>query len=143
MNTSKRIRPGLLLGLGLLGLAACSTTGRGGPVNSYKASESSPELISEETNRQLSQYFHIADYRSERRDGRLVVQFDLVNKNSSQRQIEWRIQWFDNGGFHVASSNNWKREVLPGYGSLPLSLTAPNPEITEFELELRPPNSVR
>jgi len=133
---------GLLL-LSLLGACASVDTSSGAGENTWKGNEHSDEFDVVEDNVQLRSYFTIREIRSQRRDGRLTIQFELHNKYRTTRSIEYQVEWFDDSGFSVGRSDNWNRETIAGNGSKALSITALTPAATGWSLHVRPPYNSR
>lgn len=133
---------GVLL-LALLGACASVDTSSGAGENTWKGNEASDKFDVVEDNVQLRSYFTIREIRSQRRDGRLAIQFELVNKYRTTRTVEWQIEWFDASGFSVGRSDNWNRETIAGNGSKALSTTALKPEATGWAMHVRPPYNSR
>ena len=151
---SKKIsykRSGIELGAAIFILAAvvsaalfagCSSTGsRGTAQNSY-TSEDGAEVEEDFGDPGLARDLLMEGVRTERRDGRLFVQFNLRNTRPSNLAIEWAIVWLDSGGFQVDTQQHWTPAAMGGSGFETVSATAPTPEATGFRLGLRRPNTV-
>jgi len=91
---------------------------------------------------QLAKQFVMEDIKTQRRNDRLFVQFNLRNTKSSNLAIEWTINWFDAGGFLIETANRWQPASMGGKGYQTITQTAPTPEATEFRLGVRKPNTV-
>jgi uncharacterized protein YcfL len=124
----------------LLG-AACSST-RGRPENTYVGAEGAAKMEMLEGNPGLDRDLEILNPRSERRQGRLYVEFDLRNKRASNLPLEWSVEWFDTAGFEVEAARSWTPIVIGAKGFESLSMLAPTPAATSWRLHVRPPNPV-
>ncbi len=128
--------PFLQAGLLLLLPLACGTPGVG-PTSTVRGREGSPELKELDGERSLNKDLEIVRYRSERRDGRLHVQFDLQNKRDSNLAFEWSMEWFDSAGFRIETGDHWTPVVLGGKGFETIAMTAPTTEASIFKLAYR------
>ena len=138
-----KTKPFALLLLTLLGACASTDTSSGAGENTWTGTESSDEFDAVEDNVQLRSYFTIQEIRSQRRDGRLAIQFELKNKYRTTRTVEWQVEWFDASGFSVGRSDNWNRETIAGNGTKALSISALKPEAAGWSLHVRPPYNSR
>lgn len=138
----ERRAPNVLLGAALLLLAACGAP-RGTSSNAVRGQEGSSELEEIDGSRGLRNDLEIVGYRSERRDGRLHVQFDLRNKRGSNLAFEWTMDWYDSSGFRIDTQEHWRPVAIGGKGFETIAVTAPTPEASSFKLEYRLPNPVR
>lgn len=129
-------------GLLLLVLSGCGAP-RGGTTNTVRGTEGSPDLQQLDGGRTLSKDLEIVRYRSERRDGRLHVQFDLQNKRGSNLAFEWQMEWFDSSDFKIDTQDHWTPIVIGGKGFETIAVTAPTPEASIFRLAYRLPDTVR
>lgn len=115
---------------------------RGTAQNTYTVDESG-EITETFGDRGLAKDLVMEDIRTERRDGRLLVQFNLRNTRSSNLAIEWAIAWFDGSGFRIDVPEHWTPAALGGKGYETVTRTAPTPEASSFRLGFRKPNTVR
>ncbi|MCA8960396.1 MAG: YcfL family protein [Planctomycetes bacterium] len=68
----------------------------------------------------------------------LVVQFDLVNKDSDPFDFMYKVRWFDKNAIQVSDPNEvWRRGMIGGKERLSLKETAPNPRTVEYRLVLK------
>jgi hypothetical protein len=120
-------------------LAAC--TSGPGPHNSYEpGAEAFEERLGDPA---LAQSLVLESIRTERRDDRLHVQFDLRNRLTTTLPIEWTIVWFDTGGFRIDGPIQWTPAVLGGEGRESIVRTAISPKAAAFKLEVRRPATNR
>ena len=132
----------------MLLIACAAGSSRGTAENSYAsgAGEAGSEKAGvEETigDPTLARELVMESVRTERREGRLFVQFNLRNNRASNLPIEWTLVWFDDAGFRLGDSQHWTPAVLGGKGFETISKTAPTPAASAFRLALRKPNTVR
>ncbi len=145
MNTKRSIeglsRRGRAVAFALVAsvLAACSST-RGTAQNTY-VSEDGAAVEETIGNFTLSRELVMESVRTERRDGRLFVQFNLRNTRASSLPAEWTLVWFDEAGFKLDHAHHWTPIVLDGKGFETISQTAPTPAASGFRLALRKPTS--
>ncbi len=90
----------------------------------------------------ISNSLEMVGIRSERRDGRLFVQFELHNKRGSNLAFEWTVEWFDDAGFRIDWPQHWAPTALGGKGYEIISLTGPTPNASSWRLAVRKPNSI-
>jgi uncharacterized protein YcfL len=122
----------------LLLLAACKTGGSPAkPQNTYIGTEGAVEVEEEVGDRALERKFVLLGIKSERRDGRLHVQFDLKNTTTSELAVEWSIEWMDDRGFRINTQPHWSPVRVGGNGAVPVQQTAPVPEAVTFKLHVR------
>ncbi len=149
MNRAKnRIRPSARIAFGLfstagLVLAGCTATPRGTPQNTYVGLEGSPEIEESIGSPDLERKFVLVGTRTERRDDRLHVQFELKNTTSSDLAIEWSLEWRDASGFRLDTLRHWTPVVVGGNGVEPIQQTSPVPEAVGFKLHIRKSSPVR
>lgn len=93
--------------------------------------------------RDLAAKFVLVGIKTEPRDGRLRVQFDLKNTTSADLAVEWAIEWKDRNGFRVDTSPHWKPAIVSGQGFQTIQATAPTTESAVFQLLLRKPTPIR
>ena len=128
------------LGLALL-LAATSCQSRGTSQDTYLGGEGAETKRIEGTSG-ISGSLEMVGVHSERRDGRLFVQFELHNKRGSNLAFEWSAEWFDDGGFKIDWPDHWTPAMITGKGFEVISLTGPTPNATSWRLNVQKPNSV-
>jgi hypothetical protein len=131
---------GLLL---MAGLAGCMTPSRGRAQNSYAGSEGRAEIDESIGDRDLERKFVLVGTRTERRDDRLFIQFELKNTTAADLAIEWAVEWRDAGGFRIDTARHWTPAVVGGGGVEPIAQTAPVPEAIGFKLHIRESSPVR
>lgn len=131
----------LSLALGAL-LGACTSPPRGTPTNTYTGNQAGKqqEYLGDPD---LAQKFVLLDLKTERRDGRLRVQFDLRNTTGADLPIEWSIVWKDASGFNVDTNPYWRPTMVAGKGFESIQDVAPVPEATSFQLQIRRPSPIR
>ena len=126
----------------LLLTGACTSVPRGSQ-NSYEGREGS-SMTATEGNQKLARSLAIKDPLHKRVDGRLVVQFQLENRRSTDTDFSWAIDWFDQAGFAVQGAvRHWEPVALGGYGSKILTVTAPTPEAVSWKLQVSSRNEVQ
>ena len=144
-------RPRLLLpllgGLALLagasaGLSGCAMPSRGNPQNTFTGSESSDEIEEVFGDARLRRQFELVDVRTQRRDDRLFVQFELRNKTNTYLAVEWALEWRDAQGFKIESPEHWRPLQVGGRDSKTITATGPVPEASVFQLGVRKPSPV-
>jgi uncharacterized protein YcfL len=125
-----------------LALASSCLGPRGTAENAYAGGEGQEveEIVGDPD---LARDLAMESILTERRDGRLHVQFNLRNKRASRLPIEWRILWLDAAGFLIDSPGGWTPVVLGGKGFEPIARTAPTPEASGYRMMFRKPNNVR
>ena len=145
MSANQTTRPRAWLAavpLVLLLTGACTSVPRGSQ-NSYEGREGGP-MTATEGNEVLARSLAIKDPLHKRVDGRLVVQFTLENRRSSDTQFAWAIDWFDQQGFAVQGAvRHWQPVALGGYGSTILTVTAPTPDAVSWKLQVTSRNEVQ
>lgn len=121
--------------------AACVSSG--GPQNTYLGREGEHELEVQRANKALADALKIVDVRSERREERLLVQFELRNDLPRQLEVEYMLEWFDAAGFAIALPQHWEPLVIGASGSKTISASAPTPATSSWKLAVRPRTAVR
>lgn len=124
-------------------LGACaSQPPRGTATNTYAGDEAGKleEFIGD---RELEAKFVMVNIRTETRDDRLRVQFDLKNTTPADLQVEWAINWSDSSGFRIKTNPHWRPAIVSGQGFHAIQAVAPTPEAKVWKLELRRPTSIR
>jgi uncharacterized protein YcfL len=138
---NKSLRTALLTLTALLS-ACASQPPRGTATNTYEGDElgKRDELIGD---RDLAAKFVLVGIKTEPRDGRLRVQFDLKNTTPADLAVEWAIEWKDRSGFRVDTQPHWKPAIVTGQGFQTIQAIAPTAEAAVFQLLLRKPTPVR
>jgi len=139
----RRTDPATALAFIALGLAGCMGPARGTPQNTYALTEGHPEVEKSIADRDLENKFVLVGTRTERRDNRLHIQFELKNTTGADLAIEWEIEWRDAGGFVIDTARHWTPAVVGGGGVEPIQETAPVPEAIGFKLRIRKSTPVR
>jgi uncharacterized protein YcfL len=91
----------------------------------------------------LASKFQLLGVKTENRDGRLRVQFDLQNTTPGDLAVEWAIEWKDRSGFRLDTNPHWQPAIVTGKGFHAIQATAPMPDASAFQLLLRRPTPVR
>jgi len=130
----------LLVPLGLLG--ACAFPSRGNPQNTFTGNEHG-EIEEAFGDPRLAGQFQLLGVKTQRREDRLFVQFDLHNKTNSNLSVEWALEWRDDQGFKIDAPENWRPLQLGGRGYETITATAPVPQASTFRLGVRKPSTVR
>jgi uncharacterized protein YcfL len=123
-------------------LSGCTSPPLGRATNTYTgdAAGKREEFIGD---RDLKAKFVMVNIRTETRDGRLRVQFDLKNTTPGDLAIEWAISWMDQNGFRIDTNPSWCPAIVTGQGFHAIQATAPVPEAKIFSLELRRPTPIK
>ena len=137
----RRGRAALCTALALAG-SACTTASTTTSQNTYAGGEGR-ETETTVGNSKLEWYLEMVDMRHQRRDGRLFVQFKLKNKQNSDMKLEWSIEWYDEDGFAIDSERRWTPVKIAGKGFETIAVTGPVPAASIWELNVRPPNTVK
>ena len=127
---------------GFLAAGCLATEPRGTAQNTYTGGEDQ-EPVETFGDSHLAKNLVMEDIRTERRENRLFVQFNLRNTKSSNLPIEWAIEWFDASGFRIDTPHHWTPAALGGKGYETISCTAPTPGASGFRLGVRKPNTIR
>ena len=136
----KRKDPWLVLAAAAL--AACTSAPKG-DANRYEGSEGG-QITAIENNRALAQKLAIKNAVHKRENDRLVVQFDLENRRSSQLEFAWTIDWFDAHGFQIDDATRlWAPIKMGGHAVRTLKAVAPRPEATQWKLQVTSRNEVK
>lgn len=80
----------------------------------------------------------VREIRTQTIDGRLIVDFVLVNDRGRRDVVNYRLRWLDPNGLAVGQYDPWETVALEGHEQSVLSVTAPTPAATDFRLELKP-----
>jgi uncharacterized protein YcfL len=66
------------------------------------------------------------------------VQVDVLNTRTTQREIDYKFEWYDDTGMLVYSPMSiWKPQTMLGGESVSLVSVAPNPRARDFRLKLK------
>ena len=141
MKRRTAILGGASLGLALL-LGASGCKSRGTSQDTYLGGEVEDTRKIEGVSA-ISSSLEMVGVRSERRDGRLHVQFELHNTKGSNLAFEWSAEWFDDRGFKIDWPDHWTPVSIPGKGYEVIALTGPTPNASSWRLAVQKPNSVR
>jgi len=131
------------LGAWTLALGACTTSPPlGTGTNTYVGTQAGKvdETIGDPD---LARKFVLLGIKTERRDERLRVQFDLKNTTHADLAIEWAIDWKDGNGFRIDTARQWRPAMITGTGFESIQETAPVPEAAMFQLQVRKPTPIR
>lgn len=124
------------LGLGLVLVAACTSAPQG-PVNRYSGGEGMRDSHKVEGNRLLAANLETKNVITTRRNELLVVQFDLVNRNSSQLGFQWAVDWYDRQGIQVPNAaRHWEPMRLAGNASQTVTIVAPHADASQWQLQV-------
>lgn len=130
------------IGLALF-LAACTSTGKGGPVITTQGAEGVPGTTELDSGQSLKNDLEQLNVVTSRKGDFLVVQFELHNKRSGQLNLEWSVDWFDEVGMLIVSNENWRPLQIAGRGFEMIQITAPTPSAHSWRLKVQKPNPVR
>jgi len=141
-NRTKQAIALTLAATGILLAGCASQPPRGTPTNTYEGDEAGKrdEFIGD---RDLAAKFVLVGIKTEPRDDRLRVQFDLKNTTSGDLAVEWAIEWKDRSGFRINTRPHWQPAMVSGQGFQTIQATAPTSEAAVFQLLLRKPTPVR
>ena len=78
----------------------------------------------------------ITDVRSTRTNGLLVAAATLQNTAYSPQTIRYRFRWTSPSGFNAGEGAGWAPQLLYSNQSVQIRGVAPNPQITDFSVEL-------
>ena len=132
----------LLLATSLL-LAACTSTGKGGPQTTVQGAEGLPGMTELDSGVGLSQDLEIQNLVQVRKNDYLVAQFELHNKRGTQINLEWSVDWTDEQGLRIDSNENWRPLSIGGRGFELIQITAPTPSARAWRLKVQKPNPIR
>ena len=133
---------GWALLLSLSSACALALEPRGTAQNTYVGDETA-EVEETFGDPQLAKELVMESIQTKRENDRLFVQFNLRNTRSSNLEIEWAIEWFDQAGFRIDTPTHWQPAAMGGKGFKTISQTAPTPAASGFRLGVRKPNTVR
>ena len=124
-------------------MAACAASKpKGQAQNTYVGGEGL-EMQERIGNRGLERDLKILRPISERRDGRLHVQFELHNGKTRDLALEYAVTWRDSAGFAIDTPWRWTPMSIVGQGYRTINITGPTPEASQWELHVQKPSSVR
>ena len=69
--------------------------------------------------------------------GLLQVDFDLVSTARYRAAFEWRLLWFDEAGVELHGPDHWRPTTLEVKETRPMTVVAPVPTATGWEVALR------
>ena len=141
MQRHSNRRPLAALGLcALLSLAACQSARRG-TANTYTFTEGQHAMVADVHDSWFADRIQVLDPRSVRTapGERLIAQFELHNTRPAMIRLEYDVTWFDQNGVEVTFPGGWTPLALSGGASKSVRLTAPTPQVTTWELQVRPP----
>ena len=120
----------------VLSSTACTAVPHGA-VNRYTGGEGARSMQSVEQNQMLAHDLEITNLVTSRRNDLLVVQFDLVNKRSTQTAFQWTVDWFDKQGLIVPNATqHWEPVRQAGYASNTITIVAPSAAATQWQLQI-------
>lgn len=107
-------------------MMSCTSVSDGGAVRSV-ATQSADERV--------AAALELRSVQSSRKDGRLVVRFDLVNRTPDELAFRWTVDWFDRAGAKIEyGPQSWSSDELEGGQVRMLELQAPTPEAASWQL---------
>ena len=80
----------------------------------------------------------VREIRTQTINGRLIVDFVLVNDRGRRDVVNYRLRWLDPNGMAVGQYDPWETVALEGHEQSVLTVTAPTQAATDFRLELKP-----
>lgn len=130
-----------VVGVALLG--ACTSAPKG-TYNTIEGSEHSNEVKRFSPNRELENSIEQRSIVSVRKEGVLVVQFDMVNKLDRAISFQWGIEWYDKAGLVIDyGPSHFRPERLSGRQSKTIKIVAPSPEADTWKLQIGSRDEVR
>ncbi|MBN8488204.1 MAG: YcfL family protein [Burkholderiales bacterium] len=78
----------------------------------------------------------VNEMRMVRRSDVLVIQADLYNAESANRQVYYRFRWMDGSGMQVGDGEPWKPLLVMGQQSQLVKGVAPTSAVVDFRLEM-------
>ena len=78
----------------------------------------------------------VVEMRAQKKNDVLVVQTELLNTESGDRQVYWRYRWLDSSGMQVGDGDAWKPLLMYGQQSQFVRGTAPTSQVVDFRLEM-------
>lgn len=87
-------------------------------------------------NSSLNNDINISDLRHKKDNGGLsIVQFSLVNTSSSDYDLVWRVQWYDESGFTQKQvSDKWRAIRMSAKSETTLNAISPSPKAEKFKI---------
>ena len=141
-NPSLRAPALLLAASGIMCCACASQPPAGTSTNTYTGDQAGKRTESV-GDRDLAARFVMLNIRSETREGRMRVQFELKNTTPGDLAVEWAIRWSDSNGFLIDTSPHWTPAIVTGQGFHAIQAVAPAAEARVWQLELRRPTPVK
>jgi uncharacterized protein YcfL len=124
-------------------LPSCGTSPpRGTATNTYVGTQAGKQA-DYLGDRDLARQFVLLNTKTERKDERLRVQFDLKNTTSADLAIEWSVDWKDANGFRIDTNPHWRPLMVAGQGLQSIQAQAPVAEAAMFQLQVRKPTPIR
>jgi uncharacterized protein YcfL len=77
----------------------------------------------------------VYEIRMVRRADVLVVEADIQNTETEDRQVFYRFRWLDSGGMQVGDGESWKQLLVYGQQSKVVKGVAPSSAGADFRLE--------
>ena len=124
-------------------LAACTSSGKGGPQTTIQGAEGLPGTTELDSGKTLMNDLEQLSVVTSRKGDFLVVQLELHNKRGSQMNLEWSVDWFDEDGLVIVSNENWRPLTIGGRGFEMIQITAPTPSAHSYRLKVQKPNPIR
>lgn len=132
-----------LFAAGLALLTACVSEPRGS-YNSISSSENSADTKRFSPNRELENSLETRNIVNVRKDGILIVQFELVNKLDRALSFQWGIEWRDRAGLVLDyGPGHYSPERLSARQSKTIKIVAPSPEADSWTLQVGSRDEVR
>ena len=86
-------------------------------------------------------FLKVDELRVVKRNGLLHVQATFVNTDNENRQLYYRVKWFDADGLSAWDDEPWKTITLYGAQRQNLLFVAPTPKATDFKIEVQTPEN--
>lgn len=131
------------LAASLVVAGACISTPRGS-YNTVEGSEHSKDVKRTSPNRDLENSLEQRNIITGRKEGMLVVQFELVNRLDRAISFQWGVEWSDRAGFVIDyGPAHFRPERLSGRQSKTVKIVAPSPEAEQYRLLIGSRDEVR
>lgn len=127
--------------LALATLASCTSTrmGHDKDHDSYRAVEGVYEVETARGDVRMDEVTveRMRSTRPTELGGLLQVDFDLVSTARYRAAFEWRLLWFDEAGVELHGPDHWRPTTLEVKETRPMTVVAPVPTATGWEVALR------
>ncbi|WP_105903445.1 YcfL family protein [Vibrio gangliei] len=123
----------LVIGLGLVALAGCSSSNTAG----LRIDSASQQVLYSDT--ALDDDLTIDSIDTQANNGNTRGLVKIINNSQDTQNLQYRFYWYDEQGLEVnAKQGAWRQFILRGYESMTLSEVSVNPNATQFRIQIRP-----